>query len=223
MHLDATSSTQDDARRLFDGEPVLVTAASQTAGRGRSGAKWVDADRSLAASLAFRPGWPAAGWRVIPLVAGLAAVDSLGEVRLKWPNDVMRGDDKVAGILSESDGEIVVVGIGVNLWWSQPIRGAGALWAEDRGAEDARLLASAWAARLLDRLEGDPADWGRAEYQGLCSTIGKEIAWEPRGVGRAVGIDDQGRLQVETTNGLTALDSGAVSLVRLQGSGTLES
>lgn len=222
LHLDATSSTQDDARRLFTGEPVLVTAASQAAGRGRSGAKWVDADRSLAASLAFRARWPAENWGLIPLVAGLAAIDALGDLRLKWPNDVVRGSEKVAGILSESDGEAVVVGLGVNLWWPGPVRGAGALWGEDRGAGAARLLASAWAAHLLGRLAADPVDWGREEYLTRCSTIGEEIAWEPTGVGRAVGVDDQGRLQVETTNGRIALDSGAVRLVRLRGGPTPE-
>lgn len=214
MHLDATASTQDDARRLFSGDPVLVTAASQSAGRGRSGAKWVDSDRSLAASVAFRPVWPPDLWSLIPLVAGLAAVDALGDVRLKWPNDVVRRKDKVAGILSESDGEVAVVGIGVNLWWSKPIRGAGALWVDDRGAEVARSLASIWAARLLDRLDADPGNWGRDEYQSYCTTIGEEIAWEPAGAGTAVGVDERGRLEVETADGLIALDSGAVRMVR---------
>lgn len=217
VHLDATTSTQDDARRLFSDEPVLVTAASQSAGRGRSGAKWVDADRSLAASLAFRPEWPPRTWGVIPLVAGLAALDALGDLELKWPNDVVRGTEKVAGILSEANGEMVVVGIGVNLWWSKPIAGAGGLWNEDRGGEAARLLAEKWAARLLDRLVPGPVEWGRAAYESRCSTVGKEIAWEPAGAGRAVGIDDQGRLLVEATDGPVALDSGAVRLVRLQG------
>ncbi|MEX0826305.1 MAG: biotin--[acetyl-CoA-carboxylase] ligase [Acidimicrobiia bacterium] len=214
MHLDTTASTQDDARRLFSGDPMLVTAASQSAGRGRSGAKWVDSDRSLAASLAFRPGWQPDLWSLIPLVAGLAAVDALGNVRLKWPNDVVRGKEKVAGILSESDGEVAVVGIGVNLWWSKPMSGAGALWVEDRGAEAARSLASVWAERLLDRLDADPNDWGRDEYQSYCTTIGEEIAWEPAGAGTAVGVDERGRLEVEAADGLIALDSGAVRMVR---------
>jgi BirA family biotin operon repressor/biotin-[acetyl-CoA-carboxylase] ligase len=214
VHLDATSSTQDDARRLFSGDPMLVTAASQSAGRGRSGAKWVDSDRSLAASVAFRPGWPPESWSLIPLVAGLAAVDALGDVRLKWPNDVVRGKEKVAGILSESDGEVAVVGIGVNLWWSQPISGATGLWAEDRGAEVARSLASVWAERLVDRLAADPNDWGRDEYQSYCTTIGEEIAWQPAGAGTAVGVDERGRLEVETVDGLIALDSGAVRQIR---------
>jgi BirA family biotin operon repressor/biotin-[acetyl-CoA-carboxylase] ligase len=213
-HLEATSSTQDDARRLFSGDPTLVTAASQSAGRGRSGAKWVDSDRSLAASVAFRPRWSHDSWALIPLVAGLAAVDALEDVRLKWPNDVVRGKDKVAGILSESDGEVAVVGIGVNLWWSNPIRGAGALWVEDRGAEVARSLASVWAERLLDRLDADPGDWGRDEYQSYCTTIGEDISWEPAGAGTAVGVDERGRLEVETVDGLIALDSGAVRMVR---------
>ena len=218
LHLPATSSTQDEARRRFAGVPVLVTAGAQAAGRGRSGAKWVDADRALAASVAFGPKWLPAAWARIPLVAGLAAVDVLGDVGLKWPNDVMRGSAKIAGILTESDGAVVVVGMGVNLWWPSPIEGAGALWDEDPGQGAGWELAESWAARLLDRLDADPDDWGREEYESRCTVIGCEITWEPGGSGIATGIDAFGRLIVDVGGELEALDSGEVRLVRVTSS-----
>jgi BirA family biotin operon repressor/biotin-[acetyl-CoA-carboxylase] ligase len=214
LHLPTTSSTQDEARRRFAGVPVLVTAGAQAAGRGRSGAKWVDADRALAASVAFGPRWVPSAWPRIPLVAGLAAVDVLGDVGLKWPNDVVRGSAKIAGILSESDGTVVVVGMGVNLWWPSPIEGAGALWDEDPGPGAGWELAESWVARLLDRLEADPDDWGREEYESCCTVIGREITWDPGGSGIATGVDAFGRLIVDVGGELEALDSEEVRLVR---------
>ena len=214
VHLGTTASTQDDARRLFEGEPVVVTAARQTAGRGRSGARWIDADRALAASLAFRPRWPEAAWGRIPLVAGLAAVDVLAGVDLKWPNDVVRRGDKVAGILSEAADGVVVVGMGVNLWWRRPLPGAASLWDEDRGIDEARALGEAWASRLTERLVDGPDDWGRDEYQRHCTLIGEEISWEPDGRGIATGVDAFGRLIAEVDGELVALDSGEVRVVR---------
>ncbi|HSM01183.1 MAG TPA: biotin--[acetyl-CoA-carboxylase] ligase [Acidimicrobiia bacterium] len=214
VHLGTTSSTQDDARRLFEGRPVVVTAARQTAGRGRSGARWIDADRALAVSLALRPAWPEASWGRVPLVAGLAAADVLGDLGLKWPNDVIRGDDKIAGILTEAADGVVVVGMGVNLWWRRPIDGAGSLWDQDHGIEEARMLGEVWAIRMLTRMQAEADDWGRAEYQERCAVIGEEITWEPDGHGVAVGIDGFGRLIVEVDDELVALDSGAVRMVR---------
>jgi len=214
VHLGTTASTQDDARRLFEGEPLVVTAARQTAGRGRSGAKWVDADRSLAASVAFRPSWPEPSWGRIPLVAGLAAVDALPGVGLKWPNDVVRDGDKLAGILSEASDGVVVVGMGVNLWWEHPLEGAGSLWAEDRGIDEARAIGEAWAGALMERVSAEPDHWGHDEYQRRCVLVGETITWEPDGLGVATGVDAFGRLIVDVDGELVALDSGAVRLVR---------
>ena len=214
VHLGTTSSTQDDARRLFGGDPVLVTAARQTAGRGRSGARWVDSDRSLAASVAFRSSWPEPAWSRIPLVAGLAAVDVLGEVALKWPNDVVRSGSKLAGILSEAADGVVVVGMGVNLWWKRPLAGAGSLWEEDRGIGAAREIGEAWATRLLERVAPGPDAWGRDEYQSRCAVIGEEITWEPNGCGVATGVDEFGRLIVAVDGEVVALESGEVRTVR---------
>src|SRR3990172_3487586 len=105
FHLDVVGSTQDEARTRFSGVPVLVTAARQTTGRGRSGAAWETAPRAVAASLAWEPGWPDAAAARLSLVAGLAAADTLGDaIGLKWPNDLMRGEAKVGGILTERFG-----------------------------------------------------------------------------------------------------------------------
>lgn len=116
-----TRSTNIDvlaAARAGAAEGLVVAAEQQTAGRGRLGRDWVSPPRAgLAVSLLLRPalarpsrGWPAVpparyGW--LPLLAGVAlaeAVSRLGELpaRLKWPNDLLIGEAKCAGILAEA-------------------------------------------------------------------------------------------------------------------------
>lgn len=216
--LDAVPSTMDAARDHFTGDPILVTAARQTKGRGRSGREWVHADRAVAASLAFAPGWPPDRIGVIPLIAGLAAAHTFG-VSLKWPNDLLLDEAsglKVGGILAEGPGAPVIVGLGVNLFWPAPTEGAAALFDADPGPDAAVDLAGRWAADLLGRIAAGPSDWGRADYAVRCVTIGRAVTWAPDGRGRAVGIDDRGRLVADTGARVAYLDSGEVSHLRTE-------
>jgi BirA family biotin operon repressor/biotin-[acetyl-CoA-carboxylase] ligase len=213
IDLVSAASTQDEARDRFGNEPTLVIARVQSAGRGRGGHEWVHAPRALATSMAFQPAWPPDRWGPLPLVAGLAARDAAGDLRLKWPNDLMSGDRKVGGILAEADDDVVVIGLGLNLWWPDPLDGAGALHEEDPGADAAVPLARRWAARLLERIEAGPDGWGRDEYTSYCTTVGREISWEPGGRGTATGIAPDGALVVETSAGRIELRSGEVRSV----------
>jgi BirA family biotin operon repressor/biotin-[acetyl-CoA-carboxylase] ligase len=210
VSLEAVTSTQDEARSRPP--PVLVVAGRQTAGRGRSGRTWLNSPRALAASFAFTPSWPAEDWPRITLVAGLAARDILA-CGLKWPNDLLIDGRKAGGILTESDGTVVVVGLGVNLWWPDPPEGFGAVHDTDPGPDVAADVASRWVDSLLRRLEDGPDTWGVDEYRSACTTIGRAVAWSPNGSGRAVGVDARGRLLVETGSSLVALSSGEVRQV----------
>jgi BirA family biotin operon repressor/biotin-[acetyl-CoA-carboxylase] ligase len=215
ISLGTVGSTQKEARHRFSGDPVLVTAERQTAGRGRTGRHWVHADRAVAASLAFRPAWPVGAWDRLPLVSGLAAAAALGPtVGLKWPNDLVLGDDKVGGLLVESDGEVVVAGFGANLYWPDPVEGAAGLLNVDPGLEAADLIAEQWAEGLLERVARPPGSWGRDEYLARCTTPGRRITWEPDGAGTAVDISSDGGLVVETPGGRLTLRSGEVRTVR---------
>ncbi len=213
IDLASAASTQDEAAARFEGAPVLVIARVQQSGRGRSGREWIHAPRALAASVAVEPGWPPDRWGLLPLVAGLAARDAIGsDVSLKWPNDLLLSRAKVGGILAEASGDLAIMGLGVNLWWPDPIEGAGALFAEDPGGEAAPLMAHTWASRLLDRVGAGPDAWGRDEYVACCSTLGEEITWEPGGRGVATGIGPDGALIVD--GGRIELRSGEVRSVR---------
>jgi BirA family biotin operon repressor/biotin-[acetyl-CoA-carboxylase] ligase len=216
VRLDTVESTQPEARSRFDGAPVLVSADRQTAGRGRSGNAWVHAPRAVAASLAFEPSWPGDSLAPLPLVAGLAACDVLDDrPALKWPNDLVAGMDKVGGIIVEARSGVVVVGLGVNLWWPEPIDGAAGLHQSDPGPEEPHRIARAWATRLLARAESGPDDWGRDEYARRCVTLGSDVVWEGSpGACRALGIAPDGALEVATPVGPSVVRAGEVTAIR---------
>jgi biotin-(acetyl-CoA carboxylase) ligase len=169
----------------------------------------------MAASLAMRPSWDLGSWPLIPLVAGLAAADTLKvNVALKWPNDLLMGEDKVGGILVEGSGGRLVVGCGLNLWWPDPPSGSRALSVADPGPQAVVDTATAWAGRLLERMAGRSGDWGRSRYLELSATVGRRVTWEPDGVGEAVDVGDDGSLIVETDMGTQRLIAGEIRHLR---------
>ena len=214
IHREEVPSTQDLARSSFVDIPVLVTAQSQTRGRGRSGAPWQNAPRAIAASIAFRPAWPIVRLQIIPLLAGLAAASVMEGTSLKWPNDVMAGDEKVAGLLGELVDGVFVMGMGVNVWWPDPPVGVSALEAADPGVGFGRDLAEDWAVALLELLALEPEQWPMDRYRRLCDTLGREITWTPTGRGRAVDIGPWGALIVDADGERLELTSTSVSHIR---------
>jgi BirA family biotin operon repressor/biotin-[acetyl-CoA-carboxylase] ligase len=212
---DEVTSTQDIAVAALADEPILVVAGRQTEGRGRSQRAWESAPRAMAASLALRPTWDLGSWPLIPLVAGLAAAETLdGDVTLKWPNDLLIGEDKVGGILVEGSGGVLVVGCGLNLWWPNPPAGSGALSIDDPGPEAVVDTAIAWAERLLERISAGPREWGRSRYLELSATLGRQLTWEPNGQGKAIDIGEDGALVVETEHGMQRLIAGEIRHLR---------
>ncbi|MEA2384225.1 MAG: BirA family transcriptional regulator [Solirubrobacteraceae bacterium] len=218
LHLRATTSTNDRARALAAaGAPhgTLVTAAAQTAGRGRQGRTWATPPgRALLMSLVLR-----APDRMLPLAAAVAVAEAVGDrAAIKWPNDVLIDGRKVAGILAEArpqDGW-AVLGIGLNVAVrledlpAELQATAATLGLEPRDVEPvlARLLAALERALALDT----PAllDAWRARD----ALRGRDVAWAA-GAGRAAGIDGDGRLVVELPEGgRTALEAGEVHLRR---------
>jgi len=206
---DEVASTQDLARAELHRLPVVVAAQRQTAGRGRGGAAWLSAPRALAVSLAFHPADE--DLRPFSLMAGVAAARCLEGVSLKWPNDLMAEGAKVGGILVERADE-VVIGMGINLWWPEAPEGMGALRDVDPGPELHVRVAGLWAAELMRLIDG--VGWPVDEYRALCSTLGREISWEPDGRGTAVDITGDGALVVESSGARRTLTSGAIRHVR---------
>jgi BirA family biotin operon repressor/biotin-[acetyl-CoA-carboxylase] ligase len=117
------SSTNDELRELAEkgmAEGLVLVAEEQTAGRGRRGAEWFSPKaESLAFSILLRPTEPKVFWHRLSLVAGLAVAEALERfvplAEIKWPNDVLIGGKKIAGILVEAGSDFVIVGIGINV------------------------------------------------------------------------------------------------------------
>ncbi len=236
LHLRSTDSTNERARELaIAGAPhgTLVTAAEQSAGRGRQGRRWsAPTGSSILMSLLLR-----SPPRLLPLMAAVAVSDAAGErARIKWPNDVVvpfehagagPGLGKLAGILVEARPQQgwAVLGIGLNVAVRldelppelHPERmGAGAatglpaatMGLERVDVEPTLALLIASLERRLGESDGAILEAWRAR-DALC---GREISWsEGRGV--AEGIDGEGRLVVALPGGgHTALGAGEIHL-----------
>jgi BirA family biotin operon repressor/biotin-[acetyl-CoA-carboxylase] ligase len=232
VHLRCTDSTNERARALaLAGAPhgTLVTAAEQTAGRGRQGRRWsAPAGDALLMSLLLRPTPPGRVPRpaLLPLIAAVAVCEAVGrskigrQARIKWPNDIVVARSgsyaKLAGILIEARPQErwAVLGIGINV----------ALHVADLPPELHDTAASLelpseeiepLLARLLTALErrlGKPSAAVLDAWRARDALRGREISWAG-GRGRGAGIDSEGRLIVELAGGgHTALDAGEVHL-----------
>jgi BirA family biotin operon repressor/biotin-[acetyl-CoA-carboxylase] ligase len=218
VHYAATDSTNERARQLAAGgapHGTVVTAASQSAGRGRQGRDWIaPAGSSLLCSVVLRETTP-----LLPLVVGVAAADALAslgyEPKLKWPNDVHLDGHKVAGILAEgrpAEGW-AVAGIGINVAVrvddlpKKLQETAASLELEPAAVETVlALLLTALEARL-----GDPEEVVIEAFRERDALLGREISWSG-GVGTAAGIDSSGRLIVSSGGASVLLDAGEVHL-----------
>lgn len=131
LRLETVASTNDVARELAEAgreAGLVVTATAQTGGRGRRGRGWLSPPGNLYASLILRPRRPMAEVASLSLVTALALADALEALsggrlrpRVKWPNDVLAGEAKLAGILLEAaadtagDCRWLIMGVGVNV------------------------------------------------------------------------------------------------------------
>ena len=217
LHLRVTDSTNARARQLAAaGAPhgTLVTAGEQTAGRGRQGRTWsAPAGRALLCSLVIRRMRP-----LLPLAAGVAVATVAGDdARVKWPNDVLLGGCKVAGILVEGRPQERwgVLGIGLNVAltlddFPAELRDrAGTLGLSPEEIEPTLV-------RLLDAL----TDWLERPDDQILAGFGERDALRGRivdwgqGRGRAQGVDAQGRLLVLTEGDREELlSAGEVHLI----------
>jgi len=165
-----------------------VVADHQTAGRGRLGRTWETPPGTALLASFVMPARPLAS-----LAAGVAAAHACGPAsRLKWPNDVLLGGAKLAGILAEVRGDRVIVGVGVNLTWAPP------------GA--AMLGAGVDRASLLDRMVVELERWFAAPdvevlaaWRERADTLGRTVRVELPGEtfeGLAEDIADDGSLVV---------------------------
>jgi BirA family biotin operon repressor/biotin-[acetyl-CoA-carboxylase] ligase len=222
-----TGSTNADlAARLRAGEALdegfWLVADRQTGGRGRQGRVWEDGAGNFMGSTLVRPGPGDPPPQTLAFVAGMAAFEAVrpyaANVRLKWPNDVLLGGAKLAGILLEAEGDAVVVGIGVNLASAPDIADRPATALPHAVARDDFAQTIAWRfAEELDRWRMFGLDtllrrWGAAAHP-----LGEVLTvHEPGGTrvsGTFAGLDASGALLLRLAGGATrAIHAGDVLL-----------
>ncbi|HEY6257256.1 MAG TPA: biotin--[acetyl-CoA-carboxylase] ligase [Xanthobacteraceae bacterium] len=225
---DEIDSTNAEALRLMrQGErgPLWITAARQSAGRGRRGRAWASLPGNLHASLLLTDAGPPEHWPQISFVAALAVHDAVVEVaadirpmlELKWPNDLLLAGGKCAGILIEGEGGEpaeeaaagVAVGIGVNCVAHPP---DAAYPATDLATHGAAVSAATLFAALSVKMPGRLAQWNhgngfatiRADWLARAAGLGENIRVrlaEGEVSGRFDALDDTGALVLIAPDG----------------------
>jgi BirA family biotin operon repressor/biotin-[acetyl-CoA-carboxylase] ligase len=245
--LDSTNRYLLDEARAGAPDGVVAVTDHQTAGRGRLGRRWeAPAGANLLVSVLLRPRIPIEELHLCTVAMALSARSACGrgagvECVLKWPNDVMVEEKKLAGILAETipDGpdpgasRAVVVGLGVNVRWPPPGGEVGAgpvpedlgmatsLWRESgRAVEPGDLLDL--VLEELDRRLDEMVDAGgrrrlASEYRGVCGTLGREVAVSLEGEtvrGRVVDITVEGHLLLDVGACIRTITAGDVVHLR---------
>jgi BirA family biotin operon repressor/biotin-[acetyl-CoA-carboxylase] ligase len=230
--LEQTDSTNTYAARL----PAwtAVRANTQTGGRGRTrDRRWVSDRGGLWLSAVVPCPGPRSTWEILPLVAGWAVVEALRDMgvagsRLRWPNDVMVGQRKLAGLLVERfTDETAVLGIGLNVFNAPEAADPALAGATVRLADlvPTELSLDEVAGRILACLQHQHGIVLERGFDPIAEALNK--AWsEPRRVavtfsgelkpveGLFEGVDAKGRLKLSTAVGNGVFDATQVALLR---------
>jgi len=225
----AVGSTNDVAAALPVGS--VVVADQQTAGRGRRGHTWFSPPRAgLYVSVVLAPAAarvdPPRATMLLTLAAGVAIAEGIEAASglataLKWPNDVVAGGRKLAGILAEGRGDLVVLGYGINVMaaaFPPELRDRATSLESEVGREVDRDLVLDETLAALSRRYDDLVD-GRfdaildAWRPRAPRAVGAKVSWIAQGVARSgvtCGIDDHGALLVRVDDGVERIISGEI-------------
>ena len=234
---EATDSTMDVAHRLAAaGEPEgsVVVAEAQGRGRGRMGRTWISPKgKGIYLSVIVRPELQLREIPQITLVAAVAAARAVEsetglKPEIKWPNDLLLGGKKIAGILTELSAELnrvnyVVIGIGLNVNTpADRLPAHGTSLAERLGERVDRLRLARGLLAQLDRAYAQFLDGGMAQilesWRQFAGFLGRRVRVSLEGRmldGQALDVDPTGALLVRTDTGLVeSVSAGEVLVVR---------
>lgn len=215
---------KQNIQRLNHGDAVYTTC--QTAGKGRLGSRWQNApNQALYYSVVFKQ--PMQDPASLPLAVSLVVVQVLQQqfgitCQVKWPNDLILGGKKLAGILCEATPEAVICGIGINLaqtpqqFLQAHLPHATSVAAHLGGSLSMEHLPQTLAQELthafgqqLHQFYQQGFSACRTDYKKSCVNLNRQVFFEG-GSGIAVDVDEQGRLVVETRQGEKAVFTGEV-------------
>lgn len=208
VELDTVGSTNDELRLLAEnGAPhfTVVTAKKQTKGRGRYDRKWDSPEGNLYISVLFRE-------KLTPLISYIGAVsvrETIGSSQIKWPNDVLIGGKKAAGLLLEAvNDQYVILGIGINIAHAPDY--AAKVDEDIRKVRDI-LLQRLWHNFKVYKQQGfEPI---RAKWLEFAAFMGEEITVNlPNSQIKGIFIDltPEGELKLKTADGIKLISSGEI-------------
>jgi BirA family biotin operon repressor/biotin-[acetyl-CoA-carboxylase] ligase len=231
--LGSTSDYCVERANAGEAEGLAVLALRQTAGRGSRGRQWESPAGNLSLSILLRPRAPAAEASVFPLLAGVAVADAVCAVLparagkrpvLKWPNDVLLGGGKLAGVLIDAAPvgerlEWLVIGVGINLAHAPEIPGKrtttlqahGGLATPEEAADTLLQCLGEW----LERLQTFGAAGILDAWQLRAHPLGTELAVQAAGntvIGRYAGLSATGELLLTVENRIERFQTGEVLL-----------
>lgn len=228
--VDSTQRVLRDLAMRGEGEGTVVIAGKQKRGRGRLSRTWISTEKDLKLSTLLRPKTVhPSRLSLLSLIGGLAVSYYLKEAKMKWPNDVLIGGRKVAGILVEASAETdrfdyVVLGIGVNVNSSKEdlkeVKNATSIYEETGEEVDIAVAASS----ILSSLDGLYLKLEEGRWEGILEevkekldTLGKEVLI--KGIreefrGKAIDLDDRGFLLVRVGDEVKPVMAGDVIHLR---------
>ncbi len=233
VSLEETASTNAEAlRRASSGErgPLWISAARQTDGRGRSGRIWQSLPGNLFASLIVTPDCDMETASQLALLSGVALYDAVSELlgvardplELKWPNDLLLGGAKIAGVLLETvrhDGDLtVVIGVGLNVAShpDDPVQRTTSLAAGGIECDPdvaLRTLAKNTDCWLQSWSDGKGFERVRQAWLDRAGPTGRPLRvrmGERMTEGLYAGLDTKGALRLDTGSGETSVTAGDV-------------
>lgn len=202
--------------------PFLLTAQEQRQGRGRGGNAWASPPGNFYGTFAIAATKPDGKMAQVSFLAAVALAHVLEgwglRPRLKWPNDILIQGAKVSGILLEKHGEVLLIGMGVNLTTHPAVPGYASTSLADEGLAIkpealAKPLAEAfarWLQRWHDEGFGPVRAAWLARAHGLGQSIGVRLMGQPAREGRFAGLDNDGALLLDGVNGLETYHAGEV-------------
>ncbi|WP_158007908.1 biotin--[acetyl-CoA-carboxylase] ligase [Methyloceanibacter marginalis] len=236
LRLDTVDSTNAEARRRADmGEPgpLWIWSARQSKGRGRAGREWTSQVGNLFASLLIRLNCPLPVASQLALVAGIVTYETVAKLiayegrsalLLKWPNDVLLSEEKVAGMLLENvgnpskPGTTVVIGTGINLAaypenLPQPAISLDAYGLTVTPAQALQVLAATTHEWLQRWAEGATFPTIRRAWLDRAGPLGRPLVARINGEeieGAYAGLDSEGALRLKTAAGEKHITAGDV-------------
>lgn len=234
---DSVDSTNNEAKRQAESgaaQGLLVIGEQQTDGRGRRGRAW-DSEKGegIFMSLLLKPDLEPAHASMLTLVMGMAVRDALEvtgvpDVQIKWPNDIICSGKKICGILTEMSAQVdyinhIVIGTGINVHnqeFPEDVRSAATSVFLETGEHICRAELAARCMKRFERyyerfLGTQDMSGLLEEYNAFLINCGRQVRvldLKKDFTGIARGINAEGELLVETSDGLKPVSAGEVSV-----------